>query len=198
MGYSERMIGMLRTLSDAPGAPGFEDAVVEAARGYAATIGHMEEDFLRNLYITRKENRGDRPVIMLDAHSDEVGLIVQHIKPNGCLRFLPLGSWNRGALVSAKVLVRNALGEYIPGIIATKPVHFLSAAEKAGQGEDISEMIIDIGATSAEEAREYVRPGDVCVFDTAFELFGDGLVKAKAIDDRAGCAIMIELMKQAQ
>ncbi len=84
-----------------------------------------------NLYIYRKENKGDRPVILLDAHSDEVSLIVHSIKPNGCLRFLQLGSWNKNALVSSNVRVRNAKGEYIPGIIAAKPVDFMFAAEKA-------------------------------------------------------------------
>ena len=102
---------LIQRLSDAPGASGFEDAVVEIAREYAAPLGRLEEDFLRNLYIYRKENTGNKPVLMLDAHSDEVGFIIHSIKPNGTLRFLPLGSWNKNALVSSKVLVRNALGE---------------------------------------------------------------------------------------
>ena len=88
------VLQMIQELADAPGASGFEDAVVEVARRYAEPIGRMEEDFLRNLYIYRKENTGNKPVLMLDAHSDEVGLIVQYIKPNGTLGFLPLGSWN--------------------------------------------------------------------------------------------------------
>jgi len=122
------VLKMIQELSDAPGASGFEDEVVAVARKYAAPIGQLKEDFLRNLYIYRKENTGERPVIMLDAHSDEVGLIIHSIKPNGTLRFLMLGSWNKNALVSSKVLVRNAKGDYIPGIIAAKPVHFMTAA----------------------------------------------------------------------
>lgn len=199
MEYSKEMIGMLRLLSDAPGASGFEDAVVEAARPWAEPIGELKEDFLRNLYIYRKENTGNKPVIMLDAHSDEVGLIVQHIMPNGCLRFLPLGSWNKGALVGAKVLVRNALGQYIPGIVATKPVHFLSAAEKAAQGEDMASMIIDIGATSYEEAVEsfHVRIGEPVVPATSF--YHDehnGLFFGKGFDCRIGCVAMLEALRR--
>ena len=199
MGYSNEMIEMLRQLSDAPGASGFEDAVVEAARPWAEPVGELKEDFLRNLYIRRKENRGDRPVIMLDAHSDEVGLIVQHIMPNGCLRFLPLGSWNKGALAGTKVLVRNALGEYIPGIVAAKPVHFLSAAEKASQGEDLSSMIIDIGATSYQEAVEqfHVRIGEPAVPATAFSYDEkNGLFFGKGFDCRIGCVAMLEALRR--
>ena len=161
---------MIRELADAPGAPGFEDAVVAVARRWCAPIGAMKEDFLRNLYIHRKENRGNRPVIMLDAHSDEVGLVVHSIKPNGTLRFLMLGSWNKNALIGTKVLVRNADGDYIPGIIAAKPVHFMSAAEKETAMNDISNMVIDVGATSYEDAVENfrVRMGEPVVPDTKF------------------------------
>ena len=128
--------------------------MVEVARRYAEPLGTVKEDFLRNLYIYRKENTGNKPVLMLDAHSDEVGFIVHSIKPNGTLRFLTLGSWNKNALVSSKVLVRNALGQYIPGIIAAKPVHFMSAAEKNGVSQSISDFVIDVGAVSKQEAEE--------------------------------------------
>ena len=134
---------MIAELADAPGASGFEDAVVAVARRWCAPIGELKEDFLRNLYIHRKENRGGRPVVMLDAHSDEVGLVIHSIKPNGTLRFLQLGSWNKNALVGTKVLVRNADGDYIPGIIAAKPVHHMPAAEKAAQQAlDIADMVL--------------------------------------------------------
>ena len=121
MKMNEHALQLLKALADAPGASGFEDEVVKVARQYAASIGEVKEDFLRNLYIYRKENTGNKPVILIDGHSDEVGLIVHSIKPNGCLRFLQLGNWNKNALISSKVLVRNAKGEYIPSIIAPSP-----------------------------------------------------------------------------
>ena len=195
------VLQMIQELADAPGASGFEDAVVEVARKYAAPIGRMEEDFLRNLYIYRKENTGNKPVLMLDAHSDEVGLIVQYIKPNGTLGFLPLGSWNKGSLAGTKVLVRNALGEYIPGIIAAKPVHFMSAAEKANPGMELSDMVIDVGATSAKEAVEefHIRIGEPAVPDTKFHYDEKhGLMFAKGFDCRIGCAALLEAMRRLE
>lgn len=193
-------VKMLRELSDAPGASGFEEEVVKVARRWAEPIGELQEDFLRNLYIRRKENTGNKPVIMLDAHSDEVGLIVHAIKPNGTLRFLQLGSWNKNALVSSKVLVRNALGEYIPGIIAAKPVHFMSAAEKANQTAlDISAMVVDIGATSYEDAVNnfHIRMGEPIVPATKFEYDEkNGLFFGKGFDCRIGCAVMLEALRR--
>ena len=193
---------MLQELTDAPGASGFEEEVVAVARRWAEPIGPMEEDFLRNLYIHRKENTGTKPVLMIDAHSDEVGLIVQAIKPNGTLRFLPLGSWNKNALVSSKVLVRNALGQYIPGIIAAKPVHFMSSAEKnAANGLDISAMVIDVGATSYEDAVNnfHIRIGEPVVPDTKFSYDEEhGLLFGKGFDCRIGCAVMLEALRRLE
>ena len=197
----KRTLTMIQELSDAPGASGFEDAVVEVARKYAAPLGRLEEDFLRNLYIYRKENTGSKPVLMLDAHSDEVGFIIHSIKPNGTLRFLPLGSWNKNALVSSKVLVRNALGEYIPGIIASKPVHFMSAGEKANPALDIDNMVIDIGACSAEEAVKefHIRMGEPVVPDTKFHYDEEhDLMFGKAFDCRIGCAAMLEALHRME
>ena len=201
MKMNERSLQMLQELSDAPGASGFEDEVVKVARKYAASLGELKEDFLRNLYIYRKENTGNKPVLMLDAHSDEVGLMVHSIKPNGCLRFLPLANWNKNALISSKVLVRNALGEYIPGIIAAKPVHFMTAAEKANPTVEISDMVIDIGAVSYEDAVEnfHVRMGEPVVPDTKFyHDINRGLLFGKAFDCRIGCAAMLEALHRLE
>ena len=192
---------MIRKLSDAPGPSGFEDAVVDIAKEYAADLGVLEEDCLRNLYIYRKENTGTKPVIMLDAHSDEVGFMIHSIKPNGTLRFVQLGRWSKNALVSAKVLVRNSLGEYIPGIIASKPVHFMSASEQANPTQEISDMVIDIGAVSDIEAVEkfHIRIGEPVVPATKFDYDKEhDILFGKAFDCRIGCAVLIEALKRLQ
>jgi len=194
---NERSLTLLQELADAPGASGFEDAVVAVARKYLEGLGTVEEDFLRNLYFYRKENTGEKPVLMLDAHTDEVGFMVQHIKPNGTLSFLPLGGWNKNAPASARVLVRNALGEYIPGIIASKPVHFMSAAEKLNPNHDLESLVIDVGARSMGEAKEdfHIRIGEPVV--PAEKFCHDekhGLLFGKAFDCRIGCAAMIEAL----
>lgn len=201
MTVDQRVIDLMREISDAPGASGFEDEVVSIARRYAQSIGPMEEDFLRNLYIRRKENTGSKPVLMLDAHSDEVGLIVHSIKPNGTLRFLTLGSWNVASLPGTKVRVRNALGEYLPGIIAAKPVHFMSATEKANPTQDLSHLVIDIGATSYDDAVEHfhVRMGEPVVPDTHF--FYDenrDLMFGKGFDCRIGCVALLEALRRLE
>ena len=121
---------MIAEISNANGVSGFEDDVVAAIVPYAEKVGETKVDRMRNVFIRRNENTGSRPVVQLDAHSDEVGFMVHSIRPNGTLRFVALGGWNVSALPSTKVLVRNKHGQYIPGIIAAKPVHFMTEAEK--------------------------------------------------------------------
>ena len=199
MQVDKTALQMIQELSDAPGASGFEDEVVAVARRWCAPIGQMKEDFLRNLYISRKENRGGRPVVMLDAHSDEVGLVVHSIKPNGTLRFLMLGSWNKNALIGTKVVVRNADGDYFPGIIAAKPVHFMTAAEKETAMNDIANMVIDVGATSYADPVENfrVRMGEPVVPDTKFYYDEKrDLMFGKGFDCRMGCAALIEALRR--
>ena len=86
-------IEMIAALSNAFGPSGFEDDAVAVARSYAPEGYTLEEDSLRNLYIRRAEEDAYKPVVMLDAHSDEVGFMVQTIRPDGTLKFIPLGGW---------------------------------------------------------------------------------------------------------
>ena len=195
----ETKIKMIEALSNAPGASGFEDEVLTVARKYADGFGEIQEDCLRNLYIFRKENTGNKPIIILDAHSDEVGFMVHSIKPNGTLRFVTLGGWNKANLPASKVLVRNAEGKYIPGIIAAKPVHFMTAAEREKPSTDIQSMVIDIGATSYEEAVEeyHIRIGEPVVPATGFQYDEQhGIFFGKAFDCRIGCAVLLEVLKR--
>ena len=143
---------MIADFSNAKAPSGFEEETIAAARKHIGYGYETEEDCLRNFYMYRKANTGKKPVFMLDAHSDEVGFMVHSIRPNGTLRFVALGGWNVSALPSTKVLVRNKHGQYIPGIIAAKPVHFMTEAEKHSSNTEISALSIDIGALDAEDA----------------------------------------------
>ncbi len=195
-------INLIADLSNAFGPSGFEDSILDIAKKYCSHMADVTDDSMRNIYIHPHKLRGDRPVFMLDAHSDEVGFMVHSIRPNGTLRFINIGGWNLNCLPSSKVLVRNALGRYIPGIIAAKPVHFMSAAEKSGSSAAaISDFSIDIGATSAREAQEdfNIRIGEPIVSDVTFQYDKErDVMMGKAFDCRIGCAALIETMNRLQ
>jgi len=189
---------LIQKLADARGASGFEDEAVAIAREYCKDFADFKEDAMRNLYIYPRTNTGKKPLVMLDAHSDEVGFMVQAIKPDGTLRFIPIGGWNEKALPSSKVQVRASSG-YISGVIAAIPPHFLSA-EQRNAPISYESLSIDIGATSAEEVREFgveigapVVPLSPFGYDEKHKI-----LHGKAFDDRLGCAVLLTCLKRLQ
>lgn len=199
MENKKRNVEMIRDLAMVNAPSGFEDETLEVVRRYAEGLGEIEEDHIRNLYISRKGNSG-KPLMMLDAHGDEVGFMVHSIRPNGTIRFTNIGGWNPGTLPSSRVLVRNAEGKYIPGIVAAKPVHFMSQADRDRKPE-ISDLSIDIGSTSKEETEQVykIRIGEPIVPDTPFTYDEEhDIFMGKAFDDRIGVAALIEAMRRLE
>lgn len=197
---TERELQLIESLSNAPAPSGFEDESIALVRAALEDICDITEDSLRNLYITRRRNTGGRPLLMLDAHGDEVGFMIHSVGPAGTLRFVNLGGWNRGTLPGTRVLVRNRRGEWISGVIAAKPPHFMSAEEKARQAvPEYKDLVIDVGARSAEEAEQAfgIRIGEPAVPAARFEYdAARGVMHGKAFDCRIGCAALAEVMRR--
>lgn len=194
-----RELNVIRALAEAKAPSGFEDETVAVARQALADICDFEEDSLRNLYIYRRKNTGNKPVLMLDAHSDEVGMMIHSVKPNGTLRFLELGNHSKNTLPGTQVLVRNALGDWVRGTIASKPPHFMSDEERAkNKVQSVADLVIDIGARSREEAeRDFsIRIGEPAVAATPF-IYDEvhDVMFGRAFDCRIGCAALIETMR---
>jgi putative aminopeptidase FrvX len=193
-------IALIAALSNANGISGFEDEVVAIAKAYAGEIGGVEEDHLRNLFIYRKGNTGSKPVVMLDAHSDEIGFIIQAIHRNGTIKFLPVGGWHPQVIMGHKVRVRTSDGQYVPGVVASKPPHFIPTAEKDKLIE-IRDMLIDVGATSKDEVIQKfkINIGAPVIPDVRFFYHeGNQIMRGKAFDCRLGCAAVIETLKRLQ
>jgi putative aminopeptidase FrvX len=189
---------LLADISNAFGPSGFEDDVVALARQYAPMGAAVAEDSLRNLYLRRPGEAAEKPVVMLDAHSDEVGFMVQAIRPNGLLRIIPLGGWVGYTVPAHTVVVRARDGRLHPGIIATSPPHFLNE-EQRRMTPDITSMCVDVGATSAQEVRELfgIGVGAPVAPDTRFAHNPlNGVVMGKGFDCRAGCACVLAVMER--
>ncbi len=196
----KQTLEMIAAISNANGAPGFEDEVVKAILPYAGQVGETETDRMRNLFIRRKENQGGRPVVQLDAHSDEVAFMVQAICPNGTLRIIPLGGWISCNVPAHKVWVRNREGAYIPGLTASKPPHFMTPQERNAP-LDISSITVDVGATSQQETIEAfgIRIGEPVVPDVTFTYSEEhDLMVGKSFDCRLGCASIVRTLDMLQ
>lgn len=190
---------LIETLSNAYGASGFENDVTAIAERYAQdeAIGSVRHDCNLNVYIDAKSNTAQKPVVMIDAHSDEVSFIIQAIKPNGTLCFLPLGGWAAYTVPAHKVKVQTYDQKWVSGIFASTPVHFLSAAQQ-NTCPAFRDMVIDIGASSKKEVEEVynIHIGAPVVPDVAFEYDEKtDIMLGKAFDNRLGCAAVLETMK---
>lgn len=193
-------LALIEALSNAYGTSGFEDQVVEIAEKYAQDekLGSVRHDCNLNVYINSENNSGKGPVVMLDAHSDEVGFIVQAIKPDGTLRFLPQGGWAPYTVPAHKVKVQTYDGRWVSGIVASTPVHFLSN-KQMNDCPSFSDMVIDVGATSKKEVETVfnIHIGAPVVPDVIFEYNETtDVMLGKAFDNRLGCAAVLETMKE--
>ena len=157
----------------------------------------VRRDIMGNVIVEKKgtaQTNAPLPVLEITAHMDEVGFIVNKIESNGYVRFETVGGIDRRVVLGRRVFIGH---DMVPGVIGLKAFHMVSAAEEK-QAPGFDQMYIDIGASSKEEAEKKVAPGDYIVFDSDFLKFGNGRIKAKAIDDRWGCALMLELMSRPQ
>lgn len=146
-------------------------------------------DSLGSIIALKKGEKTPNKKVMLCAHMDEVGFIITDIDDDGYLSFDTVGGINANVIADRAVTVND-----VKGVIGLKPVHLLSSDEK-NSAPAVKAMKIDIGAKNKEDALKYVHPGDYAYFSADFTDFGDGFVMSKALDDRIGCMLLIELIQ---
>ena len=196
MAKLDETLTMLKDLTDAKGIPGNEREVREVMKKYIAPFAdEITSDGLGSL-IAKKVGKEGGPKIMVAGHLDEVGFMITQIDDKGFLRFQTVGGWWGQVMLAQRVTIVTRKGE-VTGIIGSKPPHVLSADARKKPIE-IKDMFIDIGASSREEASEWgVRPGDMVVPYFEFTVMNnEKMLLAKAWDNRIGCAIAIDVLRQ--
>lgn len=182
---------LLKTLSELNGTSGDETLVrnflIEEIKPYVEKIFI---DKIGNLIAVKNQSLSG-PKVLISAHMDEVALMIVSITNDGFLKFKPVGGIDARILISKTVRI----GETIVGVIGSKAIHLQKLPERQ-KTLTFEQLYIDIGAQSKEEASNKVKIGDYAYFISTCEPFGEGLYKGKAFDDRVGCAILVELLKQ--
>ncbi len=184
------MLDFLKKLTDVSGLPGYERAVREILKAELEPhVDKLYSDRLGNLIAVKNENATGRHLAMC-AHMDEVGLVVKGIDKDGLIRF---ESWG----VDLRIIVAKAvkIGDAsVLGVIGAKPIH-KQKKEERDKAFTADELFIDIGVTTKEAAEKLVQPGNYVAFCSEFRRLGDHKIKAKALDDRAGCAVLVAVLK---
>lgn len=187
---------MFQTLTELQGAPGDEKRVRNYMEEQLAT--YANEIIHDNLGSVFGVKHGEGPRVMVAGHMDEVGFMVTQITENGMIRFQPLGGWWNQVLLAQRVQIMTKKG-VVTGVIGSIPPHLLTA-EQRNKPMDIKNMLIDIGADDRENVLEIgVTPGDTIVPICPFTpMANEKKILAKAWDNRYGCGLAIELLKELQ
>ncbi len=187
------MLDLFKRLVEIPGGSGFEEKVIQAiVAELKRSLPDVSVDPMGN--VIGKLGRGKKSV-MLCVHSDEVGLVIKYIDPKGFIYFDLNGMIDERVLLSTKVDICADRGIFT-GVVGVKNRHLLTA-EDLKRPISISDLWIDVGADSAEEVRRWgIEIGDPIVFHPNFQKIGKDTIISKAIDNRAGCTILIELAER--
>ena len=183
------MINNLKNLCNLDATSGDEGSVREYIISKIGDFCEWKTDNLGNIIAFKKGKNKSQRKIMIDAHTDEVGLIITNITNEGYLKFATVGGIETEALMSRKVKINGKIN----GVISGKPIHLIGKDERKKLPKS-ENLFIDIGASSKEDAEKYISLGDRAVICGECVLSGDTVI-SKAIDDRAGCAILIELLR---
>ncbi len=166
------------------------DFIIKEVKKYSE---HIEVDTLGNLIVKiNQEKKG--PKIMLTAHMDEVGFMIVAIESNGLLKFRPVGGIDSRVLVSKQVSIGK---NKITGVIGAKAIHLQKPNERKIP-IPLEQLFIDIGAKNKEDAEKHIQIGDYASFKSDYVKMNKKHIKAKALDDRVGCAILIDIIKHVK
>ncbi|RDW21514.1 M42 family metallopeptidase [Oceanobacillus chungangensis] len=192
----QETLDLFKNLTELQGASGNEHLVRAFMK--EELTKYADEVIQDNLGGVFGVKHGDGPKVMVAGHMDEVGFMVSQITENGMIRFQPLGGWWSQVLLAQRVQIMTANGPVI-GVIGSIPPHLLTDAQR-NKPMEIKNMLIDIGADDREDVKKIgVRPGDSIVPITPFQpMANSNKILAKAWDNRYGCGLSIELLKELQ
>ena len=185
------MLDTIKTLCNIDGVSGREDAVRERIISLIKDHCEYSIDPLGSLICFKKGTCSSDKKIMFSAHMDEVGFIVIGITEDGFLNLRPVGGILDSALQSR--ILRTSEGRKC--VFGGKTWHLIRSGDARKEFLAPDALYGDIGASSKEEAEKYVSMGDVLTFDTETSDFGENLICGKALDDRIGCGVMIDLIR---
>lgn len=181
----------IKKLCLADGTSGDEGDVTKLILSMLPQECDAKIDPLGNIIVNKKGAETPKNKVMLAAHQDEVGFIVTYITDDGNLKFTTVGGINPEVVIGRQLHFKNGT----VGVVGGKAVHQQSPKER-DEPVKLDTLTIDIGASSKAEAEKYVSPGDCAYFRSDYTELGNGYLREKALDDRIGCAIMVDILNK--
>lgn len=189
---NDASVAFLKRLLDIPGPSGYEAAPARAWREEAGTFAEVRGDVAGNSIA--EVNPGGAPTIMLAGHIDEIGVIVNYIDDDGFAFIGPIGGWDPQVLVGQRLRFLGRHGDVF-GVVGKKPIHLMKPDERE-KASKMTDLFVDIGATSRDEALERLQVGDAGVIDARTHDFPNDRIVSRSIDDRIGAFIVLEALRR--
>ena len=189
---SESSIAFLKRLLDTPGPSGFESAPARLWRDEARAFAEISNDVAGNSMAV--VNPGGTPTIMLAGHIDEIGVIVTYIDDDGFLFISGIGGWDPQVLVGQRIRLLAAGGDVF-GVVGKKPIHLIKPDDRK-KASAMTDLWVDIGAGSREDAERLVSVGDPGVIDSQTIDFPNNCIVSRSIDDRIGAFVVLEALRR--
>jgi endoglucanase len=183
-------IELFKRICETPGAPGFEQRIRQLVMDEVGPlVDEVRTDAMGNVMAIKKGKEAKR--VMIAAHMDEIGFIVNHIDEDGFIRFHPLGGFDPKTLTSQRVIVHGK--KDLIGVMGSKPIHLMKAEEK-GKPVPIGDYFIDMGM-SGSEVKKWIQLGDPITRERSFIEMGD-CVNSKSLDNRVSVFILLEVLRR--
>lgn len=197
---NEETFSLVKKMTELQGTSGFEHNVREVMRKeLTPLVDEVVQDGLGGIFGIRRSKIEQAPRIMLAAHMDEVGFMVASITEQGLFRVVPLGGWNPYVVSAQRFTLQTAKGDY-PCVSSSVPPHLLRGTNGKAGAPEVADILFDAGFDSKDEAMSFgVRPGDAIVPLTETVKMANGKkILSKAWDNRYGCTVVIEALKELQ
>jgi endoglucanase len=189
---SDSSYAFLKRLLDTPGPSGYERGPAAVWRDEARAFARVSADVIGNSYA--EAGPADGPAILLAGHVDEIGLIVTHVDEQGFVYVGPIGGWDPQVLVGQRVRFLGRDGPVL-GVVGKKPIHLMKPEERE-KASKLTELWVDVGAASRDEALARLEVGDAGVLDQPLLELPNGRIASRAIDDRVGAFVVLEAVRR--
>ena len=183
----------LESLLTTPSPTGYETAGVRVWKEY---VEHFADEVITDSYgscAAKVLTQKDAPMILIEAHCDEIGMVVQHITEKGFVYVNKLGGSDSTIARAKKVIIHNRKAKVV-GVTGNIAIHLQNQKNGGGKEPSWKDIYIDIGVTSREEALELVQVGDPITYEDNFEFLNDHVLTARALDNRIGGYIIAQVL----
>lgn len=190
---STSSLAFLKRLLDTPAPSGFEGPAARVWREEAGSFADKVTNDVSGNSMAEVNPNGS-PTILLDGHIDEIGVIVQYIDDDGYVYFSPIGGWDPQVLVGQRIRFLGRGGDVL-GVVGRKPIHVIKTADREHAAK-LTDLWIDIGASSRNEAEGRLSVGDPGVIDSKTVDFPNNRIVSRSIDDRIGAFVALESLRR--